>query len=658
MEDEQPGPRSLAFRRGVSAGCVPEGTRRRTALADDTINLILEQVLSYSPDGCLKLMGNRLPRSLDPRSHRSILPCGEFYWRAGDPKSLLRAKAHPVEPVFVQKGSHPGVEFVPAVVTDVFAQQAGTDSNSFHGKKSSDAGDSSWMLPLTGDGTAPLQGSCPLFFMLRECDCIYIQDMYYGPTVRRYAALSFVERFVPKESAVYVRAICLILCVLSLPLLAQSTIRVPQDVATIQQAIAMALSGDTILVGPGTYQAANLDFSSREIILRSKEGAAVTTIDAGGTGRHFYFHMGEGPSTLVEGFTLTGGQAVAGESGGSIRVAYASPTISNCIIHNCAAGDGAGYGNGVSHGGDGGAIHCSAGAITVTGCVITGNSAGAGGYGFQLGGNGGNGGGIAVDGGASALVYNTIIRGNNVGDAGQSLFGNSGMPGLGADIRGTGVALAHCNVVGVASTNGNMDADPKFVDAANGDYHLLVDSPCINTGLSAAPALAGMDYDGEPRILGTSVDIGADEFASLLTGTGEDFVMISLINGSGNPNSGQKIVHGGDIAEFRFWSPNGTFNFAAPLLVAQATAFGAPDPPSPMGFPTIHVNPFGAVIIYNSIGGPLGPAVLPPSGITLNFAVPVYMANFDVRVQAMVGSNQAANGILASSDCHELEIHP
>jgi hypothetical protein len=58
---------------------------------------------------------------------------------------------------------------------------------------------------------------------------------------------------------------------------------------------------------------------------------------------------------------------------------------------------------------------------------------------------------------------------------------------------------------------GNINAEPLFVNAACGNFHLRPGSPCIDAGNSTAAAGVTTDLDGDPRIRGDAVDLGAFE---------------------------------------------------------------------------------------------------------------------------------------------------
>jgi len=60
---------------------------------------------------------------------------------------------------------------------------------------------------------------------------------------------------------------------------------------------------------------------------------------------------------------------------------------------------------------------------------------------------------------------------------------------------------------------GNIDANPRFVDAENDNYQLRASSPCVNTGMNMDWMVGAVDLDGQPRIFPAdgTVDMGAFE---------------------------------------------------------------------------------------------------------------------------------------------------
>jgi len=62
-----------------------------------------------------------------------------------------------------------------------------------------------------------------------------------------------------------------------------------------------------------------------------------------------------------------------------------------------------------------------------------------------------------------------------------------------------------------SGTSGNISADPLFLDPAK-NFHLGTGSPAIDAGSNSAPYLPGTDYDGNPRIVNSTVEMGAYEY--------------------------------------------------------------------------------------------------------------------------------------------------
>jgi hypothetical protein len=78
------------------------------------------------------------------------------------------------------------------------------------------------------------------------------------------------------------------------------------------------------------------------------------------------------------------------------------------------------------------------------------------------------------------------------------------------------IDITHSDIQGGFGGEGNIDADPLFVDSDNGDYHLTADSPCIDAGtdehlVDEENIVPEDDIDGDARPHGEGVDIGSDE---------------------------------------------------------------------------------------------------------------------------------------------------
>ena len=86
------------------------------------------------------------------------------------------------------------------------------------------------------------------------------------------------------------------------------TIYVPGDYPSIQDAINAAVNNDEIEVAPGSY-VESIDFKGKAITLRSRRGAGATVINGNGAYHVVTCTSGEDANTVLEGFTITGGNA-------------------------------------------------------------------------------------------------------------------------------------------------------------------------------------------------------------------------------------------------------------------------------------------------------------------------------------------------------------
>jgi hypothetical protein len=123
------------------------------------------------------------------------------------------------------------------------------------------------------------------------------------------------------------------------PALYAATHYVPDDFAAIQEAInsPLVMNGDTVIVRAGTWYE-NINFKGKAIHVKSESGPDVTTIDGRRLNTVVTFDYGEGPDSILDGFTITNGHAAV--AGGILCFFPSSPTIrNNMVIGNTSVED-------------------------------------------------------------------------------------------------------------------------------------------------------------------------------------------------------------------------------------------------------------------------------------------------------------------------------
>jgi len=329
---------------------------------------------------------------------------------------------------------------------------------------------------------------------------------------------------------------------------------------TVGQALGQAASGDEIRVAGGTYNEYNLTVNKPVLLLGGYDAAFATRdpqsyptiIDARQQGRVLYIFG----NATVDGFTLKNGYFNG--PGGGVYAVNAPVLRNNIIISNTAVGN------------RGGGVYNADGNLTLEWNTLINNQADMGGGFYNYRGNPivqynifknnravSRGGGLYNTGiaGAAPRVWTNVFYSNTAGVEGGGLYnlsGNTlvwhntfysnsgdgiyiagGSPGIsntivvsntGWGIRGAAITVDYNDVWsnssgnyggGVTAGPHSISADPLFLDAPAGDFHLREGSPCIESGDRTNAVMLKYDFDGQPRLMGTTPDIGADEFQRL-----------------------------------------------------------------------------------------------------------------------------------------------
>ena len=356
---------------------------------------------------------------------------------------------------------------------------------------------------------------------------------------------------------------------------------------TIQQGIDTATDGDSVVVEPGRY-VENIYFAGKAILLASRfifdelEATIESTIIDGNREWNVVdFHSGEDSASVITGFTITGGY---GYDAGGISCWGSSPVIAdNFILDNqCWVGVSAGGVSGrsgssprlernlISNCTGRAAVlfesYCDPKLINNTICD---NSDG----------------GLYLEMESGAYLKNNVICNN--GEYGILVEWGS------ADVLYNDVYGHDHNYWGdigdQTGINGNISADPLFVNGSGGDYHLIPGSPCIDAGDPA---------DSVPPGGGDRIDMGAFERQ-----VGPDFFMSTV------PDTA--VINPGDSASIKlvvtsFYGFNELVQLSHSGLPPEVTGYLYPDSLVPTDssvfriYSTTGANPGGYTIIITA----------------------------------------------------------
>lgn len=241
-----------------------------------------------------------------------------------------------------------------------------------------------------------------------------------------------------------------------------------QTYSTIQAGINASANGDTVLVFPGTYSQ-NLNYNGKNIVVSSRFLLSDSTyyidntiINGNNNGSAVIFNHSETSAAELTGFTVENGYAF---NGGGVYVQNASPTLNFLLIKsNNAYFTGAG-------------LYFLNSTSVLSNLTVVANTA------VNIGGG--------IDKVNSTLTISNSIFWTNTPNG----ISNNSFTATYSDVESP--------TDSTYTGTGNINADPTFVDATNGDYNISGGSPCIDAANPASPN----------DLYGTPMDMGALYFA-------------------------------------------------------------------------------------------------------------------------------------------------
>jgi len=210
---------------------------------------------------------------------------------------------------------------------------------------------------------------------------------------------------------------------------------------TIQTAVDNTSDSGTVVLEPGAYTGAgnrDIVFGGKTMTITSKESTeidpiAATIIDCNGSegDEHQGFILDEDEDVTIKNITITGGYS---RFGAAVYIDHAIGRIENCVI----------TGNVGTF--DGGGICLVSSDGYITNCTIVGNS-------------------------TTYNRYGIIYCVNSAVTVSNCILDNDGYSPEIYTYKST-ADVSYCNINGGYAGIGNIDVDPLFADANNGNFHL------------------------------------------------------------------------------------------------------------------------------------------------------------------------------------------